>query len=188
MKSYETQLPVPKPQELDSACACAGATASASAAANAAAASATANAAAATAHTYSRTFSSVHVVCTWYARGMHVVCTAAAFQRPAASLQRAYSEELTLVSKTWLPSRSQGPSGVRNICHEVLRNPRISSEFPRNHNKKSAEINRNPLNSREIDRIHKKSSDFLRIPEKFIRNLESCREIRRNLRNPEKSS
>ena len=95
---------MPKTQELDSACV--GATASASAAANAAAASATANAAAATTHTYSRTFSSVHVVCTWYARGMHVVCTwcAAAFQRPAASLQRACSEELTLVSKTWLPS------------------------------------------------------------------------------------
>ena len=59
-----------------------------------------------TTHTYSRTFTSVHVVCMWYARGMHVVCTwcAAAFQRPAASLQRACSEELTLVSKTWLPS------------------------------------------------------------------------------------
>ncbi len=95
---------MPKTPEFDSACV--GATASASAAANAAAASATANAAAATTHTYSRTFSSVHVVCTWYARGMHVVSTwcAAAFQRPAASLQRACSEELTLVSKTWLPS------------------------------------------------------------------------------------
>ncbi len=102
--------------ELDSACV--GATASASAAANAAAASATANAAAATTHTRTHTHHThilqdllqcargVHVVCTWYARGVHVVCTwcAAVFQRPAASLQRACSEELTLVSKTWLPS------------------------------------------------------------------------------------
>ncbi len=82
-----------------------GATASASAAANAAAASATANAAAA---------SGMHVVCTW---------CAAAFQRPAASLQRACNEELTLVSKTWLHRgnyeglrghRECGTSGLRS--------------------------------------------------------------------------
>ncbi len=78
---------MPKTPELDSACV--GAT-SASAAANAAAASATANAAAATTHTYSRTFSSAHMVCTWYARGVHVVCSglSAPCSEPAASLQR----------------------------------------------------------------------------------------------------
>ncbi len=99
-KSYETQLPVPTTQELDSACV--GATASASAAANAAAASATANAAAATTHTRTHTHHThilqdllqcargVHVVCTWYARGVHVVRSGFSAPRsePAASLQR----------------------------------------------------------------------------------------------------
>ena len=77
-----------------------------------------------TTHTYSRTFTSVHVVCTWYARGMHVVCTwcAAAFQRPAASLQRACSEELTLVSKTWFPSGNyEGLRGHRECGTSAMR-------------------------------------------------------------------
>ncbi len=95
-------MPGPKTQELDSDCV--GATASASAAANAAAASATANAAAATTHTHAHTRTHTHThthtpgpspVCTWCARGV---------QRLFSALQRACSEELTLVSKTWLPS------------------------------------------------------------------------------------
>ena len=56
---------------------------------------------------------------------------------------------------------------MRNIWHEVLINPEISSEFLRNH-KKSAEIMTNPENSREIDdRIPEIFSEFMRNPEKY---------------------
>jgi hypothetical protein len=60
----------------------------------------------------------VHVMCTWCARGVHVVCSG--FSAPCS--EPAASEELTLVSKTWLPSGNyEGPRGHRECGTSAMR-------------------------------------------------------------------